>query len=77
MEIRPENKWLCENARSLERFSGKWVMFSVIEGIVKKDESLTRLLRSARKLPSTGRPFVFHVPSKRELSAPLPGSPRR
>jgi hypothetical protein len=77
MEIKKETRWLCENAHALERFSGKWVMFSVMEGIVKKDESLTRLLRSARKLRMAERPYVFHVPSKRELSAPLPGARRR
>jgi hypothetical protein len=77
MNIRPENKWLCENARALERFSGKWVMFSVLDGIVKDDPSLSRLMRAARKLPAHERPFVFHVPSKRDLSAPLPGAHRR
>jgi hypothetical protein len=77
MEIKTETKWLCQNARVLERFSGKWVMFSVMEGIVKKDGSLTRLLRTASKLGMQERPFVFHVPSKRELAAPLIGSRRR
>lgn len=77
MDVKNETRWLCENAHALERFSGKWVMFSVMEGIVKKDESLTRLLRSARKMRISERPFVFHVPSKRELSAPLVGSRRR
>jgi hypothetical protein len=77
MEIRKETKWLCENAHALERFSGKWVMFSALEGIMKKDESLTRLLRSAQALHVTDKPFIFHVPSKRELSSPLPSARRR
>ncbi|MBV9080396.1 MAG: hypothetical protein JO102_04670 [Elusimicrobia bacterium] len=77
MEIRKETKWLCENARALERFSGKWVMFSAMEGLVRNDESLKRLMRAARKIRLSEKPFVFHVPSKDELAQPLPGARRR
>ena len=77
MEIRSETKWLCENARALERFSGKWVMFTVMEGLLKKDASLTRLLRESGNKPGNDRPFVFHVPSKQELAAPVARSRRR
>jgi hypothetical protein len=77
MDIRKETKWLCENAHALEQYSGKWVMFSVGEGVVRKGDSLPRLLREARNLHMAEKPFVFHVPSKRELAAPLPGARRR
>jgi hypothetical protein len=75
MEIRKETKWLCENARALERFSGQWVLFNA-DGLVKKDGSLSRLLRAA-ETQVTAKPFVLHVPSKRELENPLPASRRR
>lgn len=77
MGIRKETRWLCENARALEQFSGKWVMFSVEEGLVRKDGSLPRLLRSTKGLRVTDKPFIFHVPSKRELDSPLPSGRRR
>ena len=76
MEIRKETKWLCENAHALERYSGQWILFNA-DGLVKKDESLSRLLRSAGAAPVSAKPFVFHVPSKRELSSPLPAARRR
>jgi len=68
MDMRQETRWLCENARALERFSGKWVLFCPDTGFVNKGASLSRLLRSAATTQVTDRPFVFHVPSKRELS---------
>ncbi len=76
MEIRKETKWLCENAHALERFSGKWVMFDVTGGVVKKDDSLMRLLRTTDRR-AVERPYVLHVPSKKDLSVPLPGTRRR
>lgn len=73
MKIQKETKWLCENARNLERFSGKWVMFSTHEGVVSKGASLDHVLKSARRKRSSKSPYVFHVPSKDELGIPLPG----
>jgi len=75
MDIRQETKWLCENARELERYSGQWVMFNAGEGTFKKNESLSRLLKSAPSAQSE-RPFVFHVPSKRALAATVFGTSR-
>lgn len=71
MEIKEETKWLCEHARSLEKFSGKWVMFSVNEGIVNSGFSLDKILKSSRKIDRGDRPFVLHVPSKKELTSPF------
>lgn len=77
MEIRKETKWLCENARALERFAGQWVVFDTTKGLVNKGDSLMRLLRDASKPPVKDPPFVFHVPSKTELDAPRLGHRRR
>ena len=76
MEMRKETKWLCQNAHALERYSGKWVLFDAA-GVVKKDESLAKLLRTWETLHVSDKPFVFHVPSKRELASPLPAARRR
>jgi hypothetical protein len=67
MSQKNETRWLCENARTLEKFPGQWVMFSVREGIVEKGESLDRVLR-ARRTKNGARPYVFHVPSKDEMT---------
>jgi hypothetical protein len=77
MKIRNETKWLCENARDLERYSGQWVMFTTMQGVVRKNDSLTRLLKESKNEPMREKPFVFHVPSKQELAAPLIGARRR
>lgn len=66
-----ETRWLCENSRSLERFSGQWVVFSVEEGVVQKGESLDHVLKSARRTKMKERSFVLHIPSKGELISPL------
>lgn len=71
MEIKSETKWLCEHARSLEKYSGKWVAFRVEDGVIKSGESLEKILSTTRKSGAHENPFVFHVPSKRELIAPL------
>lgn len=72
MEICKKSKWLCENAHTLERYSGKLVVFDTV-GSVKKSSSLSALLRSAEINQIVNKPFVFHVPSKRELANPLVG----
>lgn len=64
-------RWLCQNSKTLERFSGQWVMFSTDEGIVSNGESLQRVLKAAGRHKMKDRPFVFHVPSKEELNPPL------
>lgn len=70
MEICKTTKWLCENAHTLERYSGKLVLFNTF-GVMKKGSSLGSLLRSANINRITEKSFVFHVPSKRELANPL------
>ena len=72
MEIVKETKWLCENAKNLEKFSGQWVMFSVEEGVVGNSASLRSVLKTGRKLRGMDRPFVFHVPSPEEFASPIP-----
>ena len=70
MKIQKATKWLCENASRLEKFSGQWVLFSVHEGLVSRGDSLSCVLREARKKKVTKRPFVFHVPSRDDLKMP-------
>lgn len=73
MQLQKETKWLCENAKGLEKFSGQWVLFSAKEGLVGCGESLAQVLKAARHKKDKHTPFVFHVPSKEELVvAPLP-----
>ncbi len=69
MEIRNETKWLCQNARTLEGHSGKWVMFDAQQGFVRQGPSLATLLQKA-SLPGEAKRFVLHVPSKQELLKP-------
>jgi hypothetical protein len=73
MDIKEETKWLCENAKGLEKFAGQWVMFSVKEGVVSCDSSLKKVFKkTTAKIRSSKEPFVFHVPSKQDLLFPLP-----
>lgn len=67
-----ETKWLCENARNLERFAGQWVKFNVHEGVVKNGSSLLSVLKAGRDAKTPDKPFVFHVPSKEELKHVTP-----
>ncbi|MFN0118000.1 MAG: DUF5678 domain-containing protein [Elusimicrobiota bacterium] len=71
MTLKQETRWLCQNAKRLEKFSGQWVAFHVEEGIVSKGNSLKRILDMTFSKNSR-QPFVFHVPSKKELLSPLP-----
>ncbi len=59
-----ETKWLCENAKVLEKYSGQVVTLDVRQNLI------TPLAREKAVL--TKDVFVFHVPSKHELSLPLP-----
>ncbi len=63
--MRNDVKWFCENAHSLEKFSGRCVVFHPENGVVKV---LTSLLT---KNDSREKPFLFHVPSKKELDSPV------
>ena len=67
-----ETKWLCENSRALEKFSGKLVMFSVMKGVLYEGASLDSMMRANKKIKLHNKPFVFHVPSKSELDSPVP-----
>lgn len=66
--------WLCENARRLEEYSGKWVMFSTDQGVLKSGENLTEVFNASK---SRKEHFVFHVPCREDLVAALPASPRK
>jgi len=68
MAVMSETKWLCRNSRELEKFSGQWVLFSAEEGVLRCDASLEKLLVEAKGIRSRPRPFVLHVPSKKEMS---------
>ena len=72
MDICKETKWLCENAKSLEKFSGQWVVFSAHDGLKDHAGSLEGVLKSFRHAKSKAAPFLFHVPSKEELVSPIP-----
>ena len=72
MKTGGETIWLCEHARALEKFSGRWVKFNVEEGLVCSGDTLNQVLSDSHKKKSHFKPFVFHVPSKDELSHPLP-----
>ena len=74
MEFCKETKWLCENAKTLEKFAGQWVMFCASEGLLGNGESFPTVFRSfhQKKSKSASVPFIFHVPLKEELVASLP-----
>jgi hypothetical protein len=73
MNICKQTKWLCENAKSLEKFAGQLVAFSATRGIVGRGESFDSIFnKSSRPKKSTPAPYVFHVPSKEELASPIP-----
>lgn len=72
MNICKETKWLCENAKSLEKYSGQWVVFSAGAGLLSCSDTLPPALKSVRHTKSSSNPFLFHVPSKAELVSPLP-----
>lgn len=72
MDICKETKWLCENAKSLEKFSGRWVVFSSHDGLMRSCDSVATAIKSVRPSKSKISPFLFHVPSKEELVSPFP-----
>jgi len=70
MKIQKETQWLCDHAKDLEKFSGKWVAFSVKGGIVAKGRTVDQVLKKTKEKKETD-PFLFHVPSKKELERPI------
>ncbi len=70
MSVR-ETKWLCENSRVLEKFSGQWVMFCAMDGVLCSGESLKTVLDEAKKRKHPHKPYVFLVPSKSQLEPPI------
>ena len=67
-----ETRWLCEHSKVLEKFSGKCVVFNIMEGVVSDGESTEKFLWGIKKMKPQGKPFLFHVPSKDELTTPMP-----
>ena len=76
MRIQKETKWLCENAKGLEEYSGQWVVFSANEGLVCKGACLERIMKESKKRKLSLKPFVFHVPPKEIAEDPLPAIKR-
>ena len=75
MKMRRESRWICENAQRLEeKYAGRWVIFNANEGVVSSGPDLGSILKAAKR-SRAAVPFVFHVPSRDELSAPLPAGP--
>lgn len=74
MSFTKETKWFCENASSLEKFSGKWVAFCVEKGVVSEGDTLDFVMKEIRRRNPAEKPFVFHVPSKDECNNPVPAS---
>ena len=72
MRIQKETQWLCDHAKDLEKFSGKWVAFSLKGGVVAKGRSADQVLKESKK-KNEKDPFLFHVPSKKTS---LPASMR-
>ncbi|MCG3204510.1 MAG: hypothetical protein KCHDKBKB_01225 [Elusimicrobia bacterium] len=72
MILDKETKWLCENAKNLEKYSGHWVVFSAREGLMSDCVNLADALKMAKNKKSKSIPFLLHVPSKEELVSPLP-----
>lgn len=60
--MRRDVKWLCEHAQALEKYSGRGVVCHPQEGRVRPVSSLSKIDPNS---------FFFHVPSKKELAAPL------
>ncbi len=72
MRLTKECKWFCEHASQLEKFSGEWVMFRVEEGIVCHGPTLNSVMNTVRKMKrNLTKPYIFHVPSREELSVPM------
>lgn len=71
MRICRETKWLCENAKTLEQYSGQWVVFSAQSGLMGRAGSATTALKSFRHVKSKDAPFLFHVPAKEEFFSPI------
>jgi hypothetical protein len=72
MAFTKETKWFCENASALEKFSGKWVGFSVEKGVLSNGDKLSMVMKKLGSRQAIKKSFVFHVPSKDELQVPRP-----
>ena len=72
MIICKETKWMCENSKNLEKYSGKWIVFSAAAGLLSTSDTLNPALKTVRHSKSSSAPFLFHVPSKEDLVSPLP-----
>lgn len=77
MRTKDATRWLCENARELEKFSGQWVSFNVNEGVVSKGASLENVLKHTQLKKKKDVPFVLFVPSKNEMGIPFPALKRK
>ena len=64
-----ECEWLCENAKSLETYSGKWVLFLPDQGIVGCAQTFKKAVAQANKSRCREKPFLFHVPTPEDVQA--------
>lgn len=74
MNMNREAKWMCENSKELERFAGQWVLFTPGQGIVGCAHSLKVALAKVNKHQHREKPYMFHVPTSKELGFPFPVS---
>jgi len=72
MNLAKETRWLCENAKSLEKFPGQWIMFCPTDGVLCKGESLKKVLETVHRKKHPHKPYIFLVPSKDQLGFPVP-----
>lgn len=63
--MKNEVKWFCEHAHSLEKFSGQCVVFH------PHHDRIDVLKTTLSSRDHQEKKYVFHVPSKKELSSPL------
>ncbi len=60
-------QWLNANERELQKFAGRWIAFLEKRGVISSGSTLEEALKKAGKLKFHGSPYVFKVPSSKEL----------
>lgn len=60
-------QWLNANEQQLEKFSGRWIAFLEKKGVISSGGTLEEALRKARPSKASESPYVFKVPSQKDL----------
>jgi len=60
-------EWLSANEQELEKFAGQWIALLEKQGVISSGPTLEAALHKARLAKVSGSPYVFKVPSVREL----------